>query len=259
MTIFKCKGCGRANFKSATGLTQHQQRNRVCQPGYIERSYGKFDLDNDINGDGSLGLLLGLLPTTTVMRPTTRQSLATRAELEEPGEGTDDEDASYVGIEDDDSAMDEDNSATDDDNSAMDDDNSDDVSTNFDNPLGKIRSNFERYVETAQYSLHFDKNESLAIDLCHRLRQSKASLDTYEEVMQWHFVASKGLDPNAKVGNHPDFISRKKLFKILRKRYNYDATKWGIVKQITLPHCRARAKIICNDAQAVIQSLLTDP
>ena len=46
---------------------------------------------------------------------------------------------------------------------------------------------------------------------------------------------------------------------MLKERYNYDETKWNMVKEITLLHSRARAKIVCNDAQAVLESLLTDP
>lgn len=37
------------------------------------------------------------------------------------------------------------------------------------------------------------------------------------------------------------------------------STGWGIIKTIVLPSTKAKAKLVLNDAQMVIQSLLTNP
>jgi hypothetical protein len=77
--------------------------------------------------------------------------------------------------------------------------------------------------------------------------------------MEWHFQANGQIREHQSVGKHPDFVSRPKLYKLLRERYNSDPTKYNLIEEITLPFSKARAKIVYNDAEAVMQSLLTDP
>ena len=60
----KCLACGRSDFKTKRGLTQHQVSRRACQP--LFKSNGKFSLD--IGGKRSIGLL----NTTTIIRPQKR-------------------------------------------------------------------------------------------------------------------------------------------------------------------------------------------
>ncbi len=237
----KCLKCGRADFKTKRGLTQHLQSRKACQPLNKNKHFG-LDIGEK--------RMFGLLSTTTITRPKKRLidgTLAVAYELEDNSGRMpvmNDEDAFWLGSDDD---------------ASVDATNADQVAPNLDSPLATIQSNFRKYVEIADHFVDFPKKERDALDLCRRLRQTKASLDTYEDVMEWHLRVNGQVLPHQTIGTHPDFISRKKLFKKLRERYNYDATKWNIVKEITLPHSRARARIVCNDAEAVMQSLLTDP
>ena len=58
----------------------------------------------------------------------------------------------------------------------------------------------------------------------------------------------------------PDhFISRKKLFSFLHDRYNYLPNSRQTVQEITLPHSKAKAKLVINNLEAEISSLLNDP
>ena len=71
--------------------------------------------------------------------------------------------------------------------------------------------------------------------------------------MQW---TVKKNQTSSDSGSH---VSREKLFKQLRRRYNFTDDMWHRVEEVTLPHSRSRVKIVWNDAKHVIQSLLTDP
>ena len=180
-SILKCHACGRANFKNKRGLTQHQTRSASCQPGFKKRSFGKFDLDNGGQRQH------GLLKTTAITRPPKRQcaqSQGARGELDDNSDQSQvmsGSDAPFMGNDDDDSSA-----------GAA---NADHFGANFDNPSTKIQSKFRDYVASRERVIAFNRNESLALDLCHRLRQSKASLDTYEDVMQWHFEATGNCNP----------------------------------------------------------------
>ena len=126
-------------------------------------------------------------------------------------------------------------------------------------PNEAIRADFLQYVEHAHENFgKFTANERNAVKLLLLLRRTKASLDTYEAVMEWHFRAAMKLRHHEKLCNHPDYVSRKTLFKKLMGRYNL-TKKVNLIKKITLPSSRARATIVKNDAGAMLQSLLSDP
>ena len=76
--------------------------------------------------------------------------------------------------------------------------------------------------------------------------------------MHWHFTMVGQIHEAQNVRQSSEFIAREKLFNRLQKRYNYDKFYRQVI-QITLPHSKAKAKIVWNDAQAVMTSLLTDP
>jgi hypothetical protein len=52
---------------------------------------------------------------------------------------------------------------------------------------------------------------------------------------------------------------RERLFTSLKRRYNIKKEYYCYAKRLTLPSSKATVKIICNDAGAMIRSLLTDP
>ena len=126
-------------------------------------------------------------------------------------------------------------------------------------PMYTILGNFQAYCNHARKNfMPFTELETAAIKLLLVLRHTKASLDTYEEVMQWHLVTCKKLREHESLGRSFDFLSKEKLFNKLRIRYNMDKN-YRNVTTITLPSSKAKANIVWNDAQMVVQSLLTDP
>ena len=123
-----------------------------------------------------------------------------------------------------------------------------------------IRANFSTYCANAHRTfLPFSKHQSTAIDLLNRLRQKNAALNTYESMMEWHLRANGVLNNRQKLSTYSQYISRESLYSFLRIRYNIPEESYSNVKKITLPHSKAKVNIVWNDAQAIIQSLLTDP
>jgi hypothetical protein len=54
------------------------------------------------------------------------------------------------------------------------------------------------------------------------------------------------------------YLSRPRLLAYLKKkRYKYKY--YGIIKPITLPSSKAYVRMVCNDASACLQSIMTDP
>ena len=68
--------------------------------------------------------------------------------------------------------------------------------------------------------------------------------------MKWHLQATNDNDPK-------HFISRAKLFKMLRKRYNLE--DYQRMTTITLPSSKAKVNLLWHDAKRNVVSLLTDP
>ena len=126
--------------------------------------------------------------------------------------------------------------------------------------ITSIRANFLEYVARANDQFaNLTNTEKAAVTLLHRLRQTKASLDTYDSVMDWHLRATGALSETQKATDSDRFITRDRLFKKLRQRYNLPETKFNNISEIILPHSQASVKIVWHDAEAVLQSLLTDP
>lgn len=136
-------------------------------------------------------------------------------------------------------------------------------------PETSILEDFDNYLEWAEHHLlPFTQHEMTAIELMRALRQTKASLATYEAIMEWHFRACGKVRRHEVVSSHPDYVSRRVLLRRLKERYNMvhrdkkveeETPKYNFIKEITLPSSRAKAKIVTNDTKACIQSLLTDP
>ena len=115
------------------------------------------------------------------------------------------------------------------------------------------------YAQRANNFVPLDAKKTLtAIKLLHVLRHTKASLDTYEEMMRWHLVSQNLLHPRDSLAKSPHFVSRDHLYKYLKKRYNRHEG-FGIEEQIVLPGSKARATMITNETAMVIQQLLIDP
>ena len=125
-------------------------------------------------------------------------------------------------------------------------------------PDQSMRQNFKNYVAEQQNTLPFTKNELTALNLLATLRKTMSSLSTYETLMHWHLTSNGVIRSHQTVQQSPTFISREKIFKKLRFRYNHNESYLNTTK-ITLPHSKAKADIVWTDAKVAMQSLLTDP
>ena len=125
-------------------------------------------------------------------------------------------------------------------------------------PSLTVRQNFQEYVKIAQGFIPFQKKSKDAINLMGVLRKTKASLETYDKVMEWHLKANGDIHPHESIRGNPEFLSRQTLFENLQVRYNMDQN-YNNVSKIVLPHCKSKVKVVTNDAELVLQSLLTDP
>jgi hypothetical protein len=106
--------------------------------------------------------------------------------------------------------------------------------------------------------LGLSTDECNAIKLMILLRKMKASLSTYNDVMEWHLRSTGSLPPQASVGNCLKFSSVKKIFSLLGNHYNM-AQKVNIAEEIVLPFSHTKVKIVKNNAEWCMESLLTDP
>ena len=127
-------------------------------------------------------------------------------------------------------------------------------------PTYAIRDDFRAYCRyRCQNSAPLSRDWRHAIELLDRLRRTKASLDTYESIMLWHFRASGKIRPHQTLSSCRHYVSRKTIFRHLRKRYNMLEAHFSKVKTITLPFSQAKVNLVLNDAEHVLQNMLTNP
>jgi hypothetical protein len=264
----ECTYCGRKNFSTTRALSQHQRKNEVCA------QKAKDDLFcRKINPTASHGFVA----FSDISRQKSRKEVAKQQSISAvldrarvyaldknqiPIDQLEYDEEAYGngGVEwDDDSEGNMVPFGADEDNEEF--GNEDDSIGSQWQPIDRIRANFRNYVE--QYDQNFlpylTKNEQTALQLLLILRKTKASLGTYEDVMRWHLLHSGKIAEHQSSSDYRGYISRKRIFAQLKERYNFDDDKYNIVKEITLPSSKAKAKIVLNDAEAAIQSLLTDP
>ena len=118
---------------------------------------------------------------------------------------------------------------------------------------------FRAYVGNAyQHFSSLSNNEKKAIKIMSTLIKKKASLDTYEAVMEWHLRETGQLQEGEKLGNCQGYISRQKLMQKLRKRYHMD-NKYAQPESVILPHSKAKVIVWHHKARDEVLSLITDP
>ena len=131
---------------------------------------------------------------------------------------------------------------------------------NLESQQQRVNLDFKAYVANAEANFApFTKKWTKAIKLMQILRKSKASLDTYDDIMKWHFIANNTLHKYEELGNTREFVSRKKLFKFLRVRYNMKEEYFSRTTRIMLPSSKTAIDIVWSDAAMQVQSMLTDP
>ena len=274
-----CPYCSSKPFKSARGLTQHQQSSRKCFAAIQERlglkncatlahAYVPFaGINNNIldkmfgqNIDKFTAIaetkraLMGTLSTVS----DDNEHLAKRQRFEESSQ---EENASHSS-----------NESDADHNYQIFDDNSQHsvqsaadstAIVEYNGPDYLMLYDWRKYCTSApsRFLPNFTKAEADAIELLVELRKSKASLNTYERVMKWHFKSTGQLKYAQTLSDNLNYIPRKKIFEQLRLRYNYKSTpeKMWYTEELLLPHSKAKVTIVLNDPKWVIQSLLTDP
>ena len=85
-----------------------------------------------------------------------------------------------------------------------------------DPPITGLRTMFDKYVCYAETKLDpFTPNQEQAIKLLSVLRQTSASLNTYEAILHWHFVSKNEIYSHQKVSACENYIPRRRIFDLL--------------------------------------------
>ena len=142
------------------------------------------------------------------------------------------------------------------------DDWNNDAAINNDLLDSKMMQSFKEYC--AKQKQHgypqLTKAEELGVVLMDILRRKKAPMDTYDELMLWHFRATGAISEQETLKDVPSnkYISRARLVKMMRNRYNMHE-KFARKHHLILPYIKQRVSLVCHDARGCIESLLTDP
>ena len=260
--LYKCPYCNTKGFKSKRGLTSHQRSNAKCS-NQILALFGDVSsgsIAHDVmqcsvaiptrgkqNVDTTLTSNKGQLDQTMPNKCPTKDTNTTENRTVDVDGQNDTMSDGFIHYDEQDNTSDADSISTGEDDNHI-------------RPNDIIRCDFADYVDWADKNLiDLTKEQQLAINLLYRLRKTNASLDTYESIMEWHLRSIGTLQNSQSLADCITYINREKLYKMLKKRYHLPDVHYNKEHEIALPHSRARVKIVWNDAQSVIQSLLTDP
>ena len=307
--LIVCNICGRNNFRSQRGLTQHLSGNGDCSamalaaraanvaPDQAQFAAAMVYVPDDPRPRGNLAL--GQLqandeetaPIDVGADDEEAGMLATDSDEENEEEGpvmhAEDSGEEDVGLPDEDEPP-----------ALLETDSDDEDEDDEDEPPTLIRcgeewhnnapappplkelQRFKNYVRIAEQNfLPFTKDENMAINLMDTLRKKKATLDTYDAVMEWYFRLTGKIWGDQTVGKALGYISREKMLRKLACRYNQvpainlkmnsDLRKEGkknlefpelfLSKELVLPFSKAKVEVIHFDARELIMSMLTDP
>jgi hypothetical protein len=124
----------------------------------------------------------------------------------------------------------------------------------------EMRKSFMKYCDevTDNHFPHLTDSQARGIRLLDMMKRKRTALDTYDEIMLWHYRENGQLDQYETLKDAPDYVGRDALLATLKKRYNMDG-KFPIKKRTTLPYSKATVDLVCHDAWGCFESLLTDP
>jgi len=269
-TLFICNFCGRQDFRSKRGLALHQSTNKKCHAAIKAAFHIPSQMNFPAFHSDKATALKPAKQAEEVGNTTQIQSKSTPEKTGVHSRNV----ASYPKKRDFDAFQDGQeadlmNMSTSEDSSNIPEgvveepevDSEQEELDNSEPEMGSdptLRTFFQKYVKHWQSKRPFLTNEIDAIKLLQKLRKSKAALNTYEDIMQWHLECKGSIGEGQPPSQSSEYISRKKLFKMLRERYNYHHGYHQITK-ITLPFSKSEAKIVWNDAKTCMISLLTDP
>lgn len=298
MAKYKCLHCKRDNFKTQGGLKQHLKNHAVCSKLEEIRAI-KINKHNDQSAGGTSRKLptkqsqftsdnVATLPQTLAQLPIKRSNMdqqyassnkrsakskdneqsdlrAAQKEvelrlqkqalaLETIGElGASEEDIFFADEDDMEEVLNLDNDESE-------GEEFDEVEEVHMKVNGEPLQQFKEYVAHArQHFLKFDKHEKKAIKLMDILRRKKASLDTYDAIMEWHYKETGALKEHQTLGAFREYLSRHVMISRLAKRYNKDYKNLINNTEIVLPSSRIKARMIWHKARDAVVSLLTDP
>lgn len=139
-------------------------------------------------------------------------------------------------------------------------DEHEDQEDNIQRPVdAKTLSGWHKYVRNAfQNYMDLSEDEQSAVKIMHTLVKKRATLDTYEAVMEWHLRASGKLKPYERLGASKHYVSRHVLMNKLRKRYHMEH-QYAKPHRLVLPHTKTKIEVWKKRAHDNVMSLLTDP
>ena len=264
-----CNICKRDNFKSQRGLTQHLQKNKFCS-----QKASELTLRNDHAKGGHWQPNCGqVMPNPGANRANDGAMLPNDGQQQ--GGVSDQQSQRSTGLEMD-ALQGRENREVMDDDFALDFDDEDNAL--YDEVIEELRAlpppneeanefipgllaldQFQEYCLLAEDEfLPLTRHEITAIKLMDILRKKRATLDTYDAVMEWHFRQSGVLSDHESLADTRRYLSRKVMMKRLAHRYNM-ANKFARTKEVILTSSKAKVAVEWHDARDCVVSLLTDP
>lgn len=211
-TLYSCIYCPRGGFESQRALTQHVRSSKKC---LLLRTKGFKSRKVSQNANELLSLVALRGPqsgnnlgqynnryalNSSQSTPTREQNVWNRESNTGQNEPQSDDD--YQGM-----MLDDDNKDPQSSNDAC-----SDVGTS-DPRVSKIMlEDWLEYEKKAKSFSSFTRMEVNSMQLLSILRQSKASLNTCDKVMEWHFEANGRIRPSQSLASVSAFLNRKKLF-----------------------------------------------
>ena len=127
-------------------------------------------------------------------------------------------------------------------------------------PSSKMRDDFQQYCQEAgrKFNPNLNSVELRSIKLLNVLKKKRASLDSYDELMDWHHREVGDIKQHETVKDVDGYLSRKAILDFLKQRY-FMTNKFPTITELKLPSSMAKVKITCHNPWDCIQSLLTDP
>ncbi len=275
---YRCKFCGRSNFKSSHGYSQHLQTSQ-CNGPWLREVDG--DVDNDLphelgaEADTADHVALCEQPDAPQkaeanfhdfhqLDPRDMDAVAIEIggllDAEEGPEDTESEEDDPESEEDDDFGDGDDDSSgvSDSESGGLPSDSEDEVIAS-EGPNTWIRDQYKEYARgQVGNTIAFNKEEEASIRLMDVLKLKKSPLNAYKSLMEWHLREKGEIEYYQSLKDCHSYISREVILKKLRDRYNFK-NKYPYKRKIKLPVCGTVTHQTLHLAPAVIQGLLTDP
>jgi len=240
-----CRFCNRPPFPSARALTQHLNKNLAC----------KRMLEASLRQPNGASRVHNFMASAPILVAPSKQlgpiddGIGQQQRYERRQKDADSQnDVSDDSVEE--APAFEDNDSDDDAHEAHNQVNQ--------GPNSELLEEYKIYVERARRFGPMPRKLMDSVKLMHRLRRTKASLETYDCIMEWHLKVKGDMHEHESAASSPDFWSRKRVFDVLRSRYNMDKG-YNNVTEMLLPCTNTKVNVVWNDAKKVLTSLLTDP